>query len=82
VRVARQVAASEADLRDVIRQVLSSHPHPGVVADLLAHNCVRDLYARQSILAELDVGRRVRLVQIQLAQIINHQTLQPLRRFR
>jgi Lon protease-like protein len=82
LRAARRVAAAESELRDPIRRILSSHPHPGVVADLLAHHCVSDTYARQCILAELDVCRRVHLVQIQLAQMVTWQPLQPLRRFR
>jgi len=82
VRAARRVAALESGLRDLIRRVLAAHPHPGVVADLLAHHCVDDLYAKQSILAELDVCRRVRLVQVQLARMVSCQSLHPLRRFR
>lgn len=81
-RAARQVAAAEPELRDPIRQILANHPHPGVIADLLAHRCLTDTYARQSILAEVDVCRRARLVQIQLAHMVAHQSLQPLRRFR
>ena len=82
VRAARRVAASETGLRDPIRRVLAAHPHPGVVADLLAHRCVSDTYARQCILDELDVCRRARLVQIQLARMVTSQSLQPLRKFR
>jgi Lon protease-like protein len=82
VRTARQVAASQPDLRDPIRRILAAHPHPGVVADLLAHRCVADTYAKQSILAELDVCRRIRLVQVQLACMVTRQSLLPLRRFR
>jgi Lon protease-like protein len=82
LRAARRVAASESELREPIRRVLASHPHPGVVADLLAHSCVRDVYAKQCILAETDVCRRARLVQVQLARMVMWQSLQPLRRFR
>jgi len=82
VRAARSVAASVSSLNGLIRRVLASHPHPGVVADLLAHHCIEDAYAKQSILAELDVCRRARLVQIQLARMVSCQSLQPLRRFR
>jgi Lon protease-like protein len=82
LRTARRVAEAEPELREPIRRVLASHPHPGVVADLLAHNCVKDVYAKQCILAEVDVCRRARLVQIQLARMVTWQALQPFRRFR
>jgi len=82
VRVARRLAASEPRLRDPVRRILASHPHPGVVADLLAHYCIDDLYAKQSILAEVDVCRRARLVRIQLANMVSSHSLLPLRRFR
>jgi hypothetical protein len=74
VGVARQVAAAEPQLGDKIRDVLARHPHPGVVADLLAHACVRDLYAKQCILEELNVCRRVRMVRIQLAYLLAGQS--------
>ncbi|MCX8036148.1 MAG: LON peptidase substrate-binding domain-containing protein [Candidatus Sumerlaeia bacterium] len=82
VRLARQVADAEPVLRAVVRKILTAHPHPGVVADLLAHHCIGDLYTRQCLLAETDVCRRVGLVSIQLAQMIRRQSLHPLRRFR
>ena len=82
VRSARRVAALESDLRDPIRRVLAGHPHPGVVADLLSHYCVKDTYAKQSILSEVDVCRRVRLVQVQLARMATRHSLRPLRHFR
>ena len=82
VRAARQVATDQPELRDAVRRILSAHPHPGVVADLLAHRCITDIYAKQSILAELDVCRRIRLVHAQLAGMVSHRTLFPLRRFR
>lgn len=79
VRTARRLASLDAGLRDSIRRVLHKHPHPGVVADLLAHNCITDVYARQSALAELDVCRRVQLVQIQLARMLVSPPRHPLR---
>jgi hypothetical protein len=82
VRTARRVAALIPELRDSIRRVLAAHPHPGVVADLLAHYCASDTYARQCVLSELDVCRRVRLVQVQLGQQIARQSIHPLRRLR
>jgi len=70
VKVARKVATAEPNLRDRIRGILASHPHPGIVADLLANSCLRDSYAKQCILEELNVLRRVQLVRIQMAQMI------------
>lgn len=82
VRMARRLSLLEPHLRDPIRRVLTRHPHPGVVADLLAHHCVKDVYAKQCILAEVDVCRRVKLVQIQLAQMVACPSPRLLRRFR
>lgn len=78
VRTARRLASLDDTMRDPIRRVLHKHPHPGVVADLLAHNCIGDIYARQCVLAELDVCRRVQLVQIQLARMLVSPTRHPL----
>lgn len=82
VRTARRVASSDPELRDAIRRVLSTHPHPGVVADLLAHYCIPDLYAKLCILDELNVCRRVQLTNIQLEQRVAchapHQMRRPL----
>jgi Lon protease-like protein len=41
-------------------------PSPGVVADLLAHTFMDSAYDKQSILSELDVARRLRLVAIHM----------------
>jgi len=81
VRAARRLAALDPEKRNSIRRVLAAHPHPGVVADLLAHHCINDIYAKQSILDELDVCRRAHLVRIILSRMVTQQSPLPLRRF-
>ena len=58
--------------KGLFRKIMASHPHPGVVADLLAHNFVAEDYDKQCILEELDVLRRIQLVNVQILKIVEH----------
>lgn len=49
-----------------LRNLMNVHQHPGIVADVVSAMLVTDPYARQSILEETHVLRRIRLVCIQL----------------
>ena len=58
--------------KDACQKILVAHPHPGVVADLLANSFVVDAYDKQCILDELDVLRRIHLVNIQFQRIVEN----------
>ncbi|MBN1517452.1 LON peptidase substrate-binding domain-containing protein [Candidatus Sumerlaeota bacterium] len=60
-------------MRPIQQKILASHPHPGVVADLLAHYFVTESYDKQCILEEQNVLRRIGLVQIQIERFIEQQ---------
>lgn len=48
-------------------------PSPGVLADLLAHLFMEDPYEKQCILSELDVWRRLQLVEVQVQQMLRRE---------
>lgn len=55
----------------MLRSIFYSYPHPSILADLLAFHLVSGAYDRQSLLEELDVGRRLRLVLVQLRTLLH-----------
>lgn len=56
--------------RPIIRSILAAYPHPAIIADLIAYTFVKDSYAKQSILEELDTHRRLKLINIQIENMI------------
>ena len=58
--------------KSTVQKILAAHPHPGVVADLLAKDFVADAYEKQCILDEVSVPRRLRLVHVQLLKIVEN----------
>jgi Lon protease-like protein len=65
----RFLAERLPEVNGPMERVLATGKHPGILADLVAANFVVDLYARQCILAEFDVVRRVELTAIQIESI-------------
>lgn len=57
-------------LKRQLTNLVNTHQHPGVVCDIVAACLVSDGYARQSILAERNILRRLRLVSIQLDLLV------------
>ncbi len=53
-----------------LKSILHTYQHPSIVADLLAFHFVPQPYERQGVLEELDVGRRLRLVAVQLRTLL------------
>lgn len=49
-----------------LNNLMNTHQHPGIVADVIANALVPDPYARQSLLSEERVLRRLQLVRVQL----------------
>lgn len=75
----RTLADLMPEFRDTLQNVWSVHPHPAVTADLLASSLVVDAYDRQSILEEADPIRRLKLVLVQVKQIVyqlSHKTVE------
>ncbi len=68
-RECRFLAERLPEVTEPMERVLATSKHPGILADLVAANFVVDLYARQCILAEYDVIRRVELTAIQIESI-------------
>jgi len=54
----------------IIKKIISSYLHPGIIADMLAFTFVTDNYDKQCILSELNILRRVQLISIQLRIMI------------
>lgn len=69
----RRVMTLLPETRESIQSAWSSHPHPAVIADMLASSLVADPYDRQSILTESDPVRRLGLTLIQVRRILHHQ---------
>jgi hypothetical protein len=67
-----QIANLLPALRETIQSAWSAHPHPLVTVNLLASSVVVDAYDRQSILEQDDPLRRMRLLQVQLSNIVHH----------
>ncbi|MBX7244082.1 MAG: LON peptidase substrate-binding domain-containing protein [Candidatus Sumerlaeaceae bacterium] len=65
-----QIVASLPEAAQAIRPEAWTDPSPGVLADLLAHTLVDNAYDKQSILAELDVARRLALVRVQMNSVM------------
>ncbi|MBI1784460.1 LON peptidase substrate-binding domain-containing protein [Candidatus Sumerlaeota bacterium] len=66
----RRLAHAIPKLRSTIQSCWSAHPHPGVIADLVASALVIDPYDRQSILEETDPLRRMKLALVQIRCIL------------
>lgn len=58
------------EVRRVLANLINTHQHPGIVADVVAGALIGDAYARQSILEASDLRRRLQLVRIQLELLI------------
>ncbi len=56
----------------VLSNLVNTHQHPAVVGDIVASALVMESYARQSILEEPNILRRLRLINIQL-QLLAHE---------
>lgn len=69
-RVAEALGRQIAPLRRQLTNLVNTHQHPGVVCDIIAACLVSDGYARQSILAEADIVRRLKLLSVQLDQLV------------
>lgn len=65
---AAEVVATE---KRTLRNLVNTHQHPSIVCDVVASQLVADAYARQCILEERDVIRRLRLTSIQVQHLLN-----------
>lgn len=64
------LVAMPEETRHAFREEVWTNPPSGILADLMAHVFAENAYAKQSILSELDVARRLRLVQVQLRSLL------------
>ncbi len=68
-RLAESIGARVAPKARALQNMVNTHLHPGIIADVAAHLLVSDPYDRQGILEEADVLRRIRLVSVQLHRL-------------
>ncbi|MCC6545934.1 LON peptidase substrate-binding domain-containing protein [Candidatus Sumerlaeota bacterium] len=66
----RAAAMAPTEIRN-LRNLVNVHQHPSIVCDVVAAQLVTDPYARQSILEERDIIRRLRLTSIQVQHLID-----------
>ena len=69
--VFRKVITSLPETMEGMQPASWSKPHAGVVADVLAKVFMENAYERQSILSELNIQRRLRLINIHLESLLN-----------
>lgn len=69
-RLAEALGRKIPSLGRKLGNLVNQHQHPGVVCDVIASELVADPYARQSILGELNILRRLRLLSIQLDHLV------------
>lgn len=62
--------AMPEETRQAFREEVWSNPPPGTLADLMTHIFAENAYTKQSILSEPDVARRLKLVQVQLKNLL------------
>ena len=62
LEVSGKFLAGEAKLPEQVEKQLGEIDDPSVLADVLAHACVRDAEERQAVFEELDVAKRVALL--------------------
>ncbi|MDX1973637.1 MAG: LON peptidase substrate-binding domain-containing protein [Candidatus Sumerlaeia bacterium] len=72
---AEQLAERSEDLKTRLRNLQNSHLHPGIIADVVASQVVRDPYTRQSLLEQTNILRRLRMVDIQLRTLVSGHAL-------
>ena len=69
--VFRKVITSLPETMEGMQPASWTKPHAGVVADVLAKVFMENAYERQSILSELNIQRRLRLITIHLESLLN-----------
>jgi uncharacterized protein len=70
-RVAESIGRQLPRLKHRLSNLVNVHQHPGIVCDVISSELVADSYARQSLLSEADVRRRLRLLSIQLDHLLS-----------
>lgn len=72
---AEQLAERSQDLKARLSNLQNTHLHPGIIADVVASQVVRDPYTRQSLLEQTNILRRLRMVDIQLKSLTSGQMM-------
>jgi len=70
IELIQKLAQITEDLQDRLKNLENTHLHPGIIADVVASMVVNDPYARQSILEESNILRRIRKVIIQVSNLL------------
>lgn len=67
----RNLLTALPQMAGLYQKTLASNTHPGIIADLIANYFVADTYSKQCILEEQNIVRRIRLVGIQIGQMVD-----------
>lgn len=70
IAMAEEVATYVKDGKRMLTNLLNTHMHPSVICDVVAGLLVIEPYARQSILEERSILRRLKLLAIQMQALI------------
>ncbi|MBI5153765.1 LON peptidase substrate-binding domain-containing protein [Candidatus Poribacteria bacterium] len=71
VRLSSLLVALKPEFKAPLSNLENAHLHPGIIADQVAALIVRDPYERQSLLEQLGVLRRLKLVNVQLHRVLD-----------
>lgn len=69
--MAEKIVANLQDPPRGLRNMVDRYQHPSIVADVITGGLIKDAYAKQSILSERDIDRRLKLVRVQLVTLMN-----------
>lgn len=70
IKLTEDFASVYTQHQALIRRIVTSHRHPGIIADQIAFSFVSDEYDKQCILSETNIFRRTQLINIQLRMLI------------
>lgn len=76
LRLAEEFTTIFPNYSKTMKKIISSYPHPGIIADQIGFTLVIDPYSKQCILSETNILRRVQLVCIQMKILINKYSLE------
>lgn len=73
-RTLYKIVGAFPEIEQSIKDKALINATPGILADLLSYAFVDNAYEKQSMLSELDVSRRLRLLQVHLKTILSKST--------
>jgi Lon protease-like protein len=71
-RTLHKIVGAFPEIEQSMRGPALTKPTPGILADLLAFAFLDNAYEKQSMLSELDVSRRLRLLQVHMKNVLRN----------